>query len=87
MRQKNEPIPTELQEAVDTVKRRNIEAQRIGNKNEYLRGLVFDPVEDKIVKNDGLLHFGLYDFSQNFKPRELMSGLPPNLAMARTIDD
>ena len=87
MRQKNEPIPTELQEAVNTVKRRNMDAQRIGNKNEYLRGLVFDPVEDKIVKNDGLLHFGLYDFSPNFKPRELMSGLHPNLAMARTIDD
>ena len=85
--QNNEPIPAELQEAVETVKRRNMDAQRIGNKNEYLKGLAFDPVEDKIVKNDGLLHYGLYDFSPNFKPRELMSGLPPNLAMARTIDD
>lgn len=87
MRQKNEPIPTELQEAVDTVERRNMAAQRIGSKNEYLKGLVFDPIENKIVKNDGLLHYGLYDFSPNFKPRELMSGLPPNLAMAQTIGD
>ncbi len=87
MRQNQEPIPTELQEAVNTIKRRNMNAQRIGNKNEYLKNLVFDPVEGKIVKNDGLLHYGLYDFSPNFKPRELMCGLPPNLAMAKKIDD
>ena len=87
MRQNQQPIPFELQEAVDTVKRRNIVAQRIGNKNEYLRGLVFDPIEDRIVKNDGLLHYGLYDFCLNFKPRELMRELPPNLAMATQIDE
>ena len=62
-------------------------AQRIGSKNEYLRGLVFDSVEDQIIKNDGLLHYGLYDFSPNFKPRELMRELPPNLAMAQKIGD
>ena len=87
MRQNQQPIPFELQEAVDTIKRRNIVAQRIGNKNEYLRGLVFDPIEDRIVKNDGLLHYGLYDFCLNFKPRELMRELPPNLAMATKIDE
>ena len=87
MRQNQKRIPPELQEAVDTIERRNMDAQRIGSKNEYLKGLAFDPVENKIVKNDGLLHYGLYDFSPNFKPRELMSGLPPNLAMAQTIDD
>ena len=87
MRQNQEQIPPELQEAVDTVKRRNMDAQRIGNKNEYLRGLVFDSVEDQIIKNDGLLHYGLYDFSPNFKPRELMRELPPNLAMAQKIGD
>jgi hypothetical protein len=87
MRQNQELIPPELQEAVDTIKRRNREAQRIGNKNEYLKGLVFDHAEGKIVRNDGLLDYGLFDFSPNFKPRELMSGLPPNLAMAKKIDD
>ena len=87
MRQNQELIPPELQEAVDTIKRRNQEAQRIGNKNEYLKGLVFDHAEGKIVRNDGLLDYGLFDFSPNFKPRELMSGLPPNLAMAKKIDD
>ena len=87
MRQNQQPIPFELQEAVDTVKRRNMDAQRIGNKNGYLQSLVFDPIEDRIVKNDGLLHYGLYDFSPNFKPRELMCGLPPNLAMAKKIDE
>ncbi len=87
MRQNQELIPPELQEAVDTIKRRNEEAQRIGNKNEYLKGLVFDQVEGKIVRNDGLLDYGLFDFSPNFKPRELMSGLPPNLAMAKKIGD
>ena len=80
-------IPPELQEAVDTIKRRNIDAQRIGTKNEYLKDLVFDHAEGKIVKNDGLLDYGLFDFSPNFKPRELMRGLPPNLAMAKKIDD
>ena len=87
MRQNQELIPPELQEAVDTIKRRNMNAQRIGNKNEYLKALVFDHTEGKIVKNDGLLDYGLYDFSPNFKPRELMRGLPPNLAMAKKIDD
>ena len=87
MRQNQQPIPFELQEAVDTIKRRNMVAQRIGNKNEYLRSLVFDPIEDRVVKNDGLFHYGLYDFSPNFKPRELMCGLPPNLAMAKKIDE
>ena len=87
MRQNQELIPPELQEAVDTIKRRNEEAQRIGNKNEYLKGLVFDHAEGKIVRNDGLLDYGLFDFSPNFKPRELMSGLPPNLAMAKNIGD
>ena len=87
IRQNQESIPPELQEAVNTIKRRNMKAQQIGNKNEYLKGLVFDHVEDKVVKNDGLLLYGLYDFSPNFKPRELMRGLPPNLAMAKKIDD
>lgn len=85
MRQNQQQIPPELQEAVDTIKRRNMTAQRIGNKNEYLQGLVFDPIEDKVVKNDGLLYYGLYDFSLNFKSRELMHDLSPNLAMAQTI--
>ena len=87
MRQNQQLIPPELQEAVDTIKRRNMDAQRIGNKNEYLKDLVFDHAEGKIVKNDGLLDYGLFDFSPNFKPRELMSGLPPNLAMAKKIND
>lgn len=87
MRQNQEPIPPELQEAVDTIKQRNMKAQRIGNKNEYLRGLIFDHAEGKVVKNDGMLHYGLYDFSPNFKPRELMRGLPPNLAMAQKVGD
>ena len=87
MRQNQQLIPPELQEAVDTIKRRNMAAQRIGNKNEYLKGLVYDHAEGKIVKNDGLLDYGLYDFSPNFKPRELMCGLPPNLAMAKKIGD
>ncbi len=83
MRQNQELIPPELQEAVDTIERRNMEAQRIGNKNEYLKALAFDSAEGRIVQNDGLLDYGLYDFSPNFKPRELMVGLPPNLAMAK----
>ena len=87
MRQNQEPIPPELQEAVDTIKRRNMDAQRIGNKNEYLKALVFDSVEDQIIKNDGLLHYGLYDFSPNFKSRELMRELPPNLAMAKNMNN
>ena len=87
MRQNQELIPPELQEAVDTIERRNMEAQRIGNKNEYLKRLVFDHAEGKIVQNDGLLDYGLYDFSPNFKPRELMTGLPPNLAMAKKTDN
>ena len=85
MRQNQQQIPPELQEAVDTIKRRNMAAQLIGNKNEYLQGLVFDPIEDKVVKNDGLLYYGLYDFSLNFKSRELMRDLSPNLAMAQTL--
>ena len=87
MRQNQELIPPELQEAVDTIKRRNMAAQRIGAKNQYLKDLAFDHAEGKIVQNDGLLDYGLYDFSPNFKPRELMVGLPPNLAMATKIDD
>ena len=87
MRQNQELIPPELQEAVDTIERRNMVAQRIGNKNQYLKELAFDHAEGKIVQNDGLLDYGLYDFSPNFKPRELMVGLPPNLAMATKIDD
>ena len=87
MRQNQQLIPPELQEAVDTVKRRNMDAQRIGAKNQFLKELAFDHAEGKIVQNDGLLDYGLYDFSPNFKPRELMSGLPPNLAMAKKIDD
>ena len=87
MRQNQQLIPPELQVAVDTIKRRNMDAQRIGNKNEYLKALVFDHAEGRIVQNDGLLDYGLYDFSPNFKPRELMSGLPPNLAMAKKMDD
>ena len=85
MRQNQQLISPELQEAVDTIERRNMEAQRIGNKNEYLKDLVFDHAEGKIVRNDGLLDYGLFDFSPNFKPRELMRGLPPNLAMAKKI--
>ena len=87
MRQNQELILPEFQEAVDTIERRNMVAQRIGNKNEYLKNLVFDHAEGKIIENDGLLDYGLYDFSPNFKPRELMCGLPPNLAMAKKIDD
>ena len=87
MRQNQQLIPPELQEAVDTIKRRNIAAQRIGNKNEYLKALAFDHAEGTIVQNDGLLDYGLYDFSPNFKPRELMTGLPPNLAMAKKMDN
>ena len=87
MRQNQELIPPELQEAVDTIKRRNMDAQRIGAKNQYLKALAFDHAEGKIVQNDGLLDYGLYDFSPNFKPRELMVGLPPNLAMAKKIND
>ena len=83
MRQNQELIPPELQEAVDTIERRNMDAQRIGAKNQYLKELAFDHAEGKIVQNDGLLDYGLYDFSPNFKPRELMVGLPPNLAMAK----
>lgn len=87
MRQNQQLIPPELQEAVDTIERRNMAAQRIGNKNEYLKALVFDHAEGRIVQNDGLLDYGLYDFSPNFKPRELMIGLPPNLAMAKKMDN
>lgn len=83
MRRTHKQIPPELQEAVQITKRRNMDAQRIGNKNEYLQRLVFDLAEDKIVKNDGVLHYGLYDFSPNFKPRELMCGLHQNLAIAQ----
>ena len=87
MRQNQQLIPPELQEAVDTIERRNMDAQRIGNKNQYLKELAFDHTEGRLVQNDGLLDYGLYDFSPNFKPRELMCGLPPNLAMAKKIDD
>lgn len=86
MRQNQEAIPPDLQAAVDTVRRRNMDAQRIRGKNEYLRGLVFDSVENQVVKNDGRLYYGLYDFSPNFKPRELMRELPLNLAMVTTGD-
>ena len=87
MRQNQQLIPPELQEAVDTIERRNMDAQRIGAKNQYLKQLAFDHTEGTIVQNDGLLDYGLYDFSPNFKPRELMRGLPPNLAMAKKIGD
>ncbi len=83
MRRNHEPIPPELQEAVQITKRRNMDVQRIGHKNVYLQRLVFDPVEDEIVANDGLLHYGLYDFSPNFKSRDLMCGLHRNLAIAQ----
>ncbi len=87
MRQNQQLISPELQEAVDTIKRRNMAAQRIGAKNQYLKELAFDHAEGTIVQNDGLLDYGLYDFSPNFKPRELMRGLPPNLAMAQKVGD
>jgi hypothetical protein len=81
MRQNHQPIPPELQAAVQVTKRRNIVAQKIGEKNEYLRNLTFDPVEDEIVENDGLLRYGLQDFVSDFKARELMYNLNQDLAV------
>ncbi|MCZ6678439.1 MAG: hypothetical protein O7E52_14465 [Candidatus Poribacteria bacterium] len=82
MRQDRKPIPPELAEAVQIMKRRNMVAQKLGQKNEYLRNLAFDPLEDKIIENDGLFRYGLYDFASNFKPRELMYNLNQDLAVA-----
>ena len=55
MRQNQQLIPPELQEAVDTIKRRNMAAQRIGNKNEYLKDLVFDMPKARSSKMMGSL--------------------------------
>ena len=82
MRRKNSPIPRELKEAVQITRRRNLVAQKIGEKNTSLQSLTYDAIEDKIVENDGQFRYGLYDFASNFKPRDLMYHLNRDLAVA-----
>ena len=85
MRKDNEAIPEPLQEAVQITKRRNMVAQKIGAKNEYLRNLAYDPVEKKVVKNDGLFRYGLYGFSRDYQRRDLLYNLKIEFAQQQGI--
>ena len=80
MRQNGESIPPELKEAVMITRRRNIVAQKIGEKNAYLKSLAFDETENALIANDGLFRYGLFDFSPSFTPREFMYHLNRELA-------
>ena len=75
------PIPTQLEKAVRFTTRRNLVAQRIGEKNEYLKNLAYDSLQDKTIQNDGSLLYGLYDFVDDFDRRPLMYNLNRELAV------
>ena len=62
-------------------KRRNLVAQRIGEKNEFIKSLAYDPLEDKTIQNDGSFRYGLYDFVDDFDRRALMYNLNRELAV------
>ena len=75
------PIPTQLEKAVHFTKRRNLVAQRIGEKNEFIKSLAYAPLEDKTIQNDGSFRYGLYDFVDDFDRRALMYNLNRELAV------
>ncbi|MDE0187450.1 MAG: hypothetical protein OXP71_18575 [Candidatus Poribacteria bacterium] len=75
------PVPTQLEKAVRFTTRRNLVAQRIGEKNEYLKNLAYDSLQDKTIQNDGSFLYGLYDFVGDFDRRPLMYNLNRELAV------
>lgn len=75
------PVPTQLEKAVRFTTRRNLVAQRIGEKNEYLKNLAYDSLQDKTIQNDGSILYGLYDFVDDFDRRPLMYNLNRELAV------
>ena len=79
------PIPTQLEKAVNFTTRRNLVAQRIGEKNEFLKNLAFNSLQDKTIQNDGSSRYGLYDFVDEFDRRALMYNLNRELARCALI--
>lgn len=75
------PIPTQLEKAVNFTTRRNLVAQRIGEKNEFLKNLAYNSLQDKTIQNDGSSRYGLYDFVDEFGRRALMYNLNRELAV------
>ena len=42
---------------------------------QFLRSLVYDSTDRKLVENDGLLRYGLYDFAGSYEHREFLHNL------------
>ena len=69
-----------LQTVVELTKHRNLNAQKIGSKNEALRQMAYDPDKGQLIENDGGQQYGLYGFCDTFYPRQLMYNLSQEVA-------
>ena len=78
--EEKKPIGKNLQTIVRLTKHRNLNAQKIGSKNEALRQMVYDMQQGRLVKNDGGQQYGLYGFCETFSPRRLMYNLSQQVA-------
>ena len=72
---------------VELTKHRNINAQKVGTKNEALRNIAYDGSKGQLIENDGVLQFGLYDFCRAFEPRQLMYNLNQEVAQNPVTTD
>ena len=80
-KQNQKAVSAPLQKAVNIIKRRNTLAQRIGEKNDYIKTLAYDANhEQKLVENDGLFQYGLFDFTSDFEGKPLMHNLNQQIA-------
>ena len=73
-------VHKDMKTVVELTKHRNINAQKVGTKNEALRNIAYDGSKGQLIENDGVLQFGLYDFCQAFEPRQLMYNLNQEVA-------
>ncbi len=74
-------VSSPLRKAVNVIKRRNTLAQRIGEKNDYIKTLAYDTNNgQKLVENDGLFQYGLLDFTSDFEGKLLMYNLNQQIA-------
>ena len=68
-KQNQKLVSAPLQKAVNVIKRRNTLAQRIGEKNDYIKTLAYDANhEQKLVENDGLFQYGLFIYLTETTP-------------------
>tara|TARA_B100000029_G_scaffold412735_1_gene415474 strand:- start:6313 stop:7878 length:1566 start_codon:yes stop_codon:yes gene_type:complete len=74
------PVGKNLQTIVRLTKHRNLNAQKIGSKNEALRQMTYDIEKGQLVENDGGQQYGLYGFCETFSPRQLMYNLSQQVA-------